>query len=283
MDQDKSGLISDDEMIREACQIIEKANEEKIILRLLGAMGIVMTCSTVSKDCLETYKKLERLGGGTSMFTDIDFAAYAKQKKDIEKFFKNSLGFKPDMAINALFGNKRLMYYNTAKNYSVDIFLDKLEFCHDIPFVNPKGCGRLELFDYYIPPEDLLLEKLQIHDITYKDIVDIAMLLLTHKIGDSTSQGSLNGKYVANILCDDWGFWYDAMNNLRTVEKYINKFVEEKKFTREQAAVVLSNLASLINLIDATPKTNRWNKRAKDGTKKLWYRPVAEMEKRINV
>ncbi|MEM2147892.1 MAG: hypothetical protein QXJ94_04740 [Candidatus Bathyarchaeia archaeon] len=267
-------------MIREACQIIEKANEKKLLLRLLGAMGIIMCCSTVSEDYLETYKKLGRLGSGASMFTDVDFAAYAKQKKDIEKFLKNDLGFKPDMAINAFFGNKRLIYYNTAKNYSVDIFLDKLEFCHDIPFVDSKGCGRLELFDYYIPPEDLLLEKLQIHDITYKDIADVAMLFLTHKIGDSTSRCSLNGRYVANVLCDDWGFWYDAINNLHTVEKYINKFVEDKKFTKEQAAVALSNLSSLISLIDATPKTNRWNKRAKDGTKKLWYRPVAELEKR---
>jgi hypothetical protein len=281
MDQGESShIISDEEMIREACRIIEKANEKKLVLRLLGAMGIVVCCSTVSKDHLETYKKLGRLGNSTLMFTDIDFAAYAKQKKDIEKFFRSYLGFKPDMAINALFGNRRLIYYNTTKNYCIDVFLDKLEFCHDIPFIDSRGCGRLELFSYHIPPEDLLLEKLQIHDITYKDIVDVSMLLLTHKITDATSHSGLNGRYIANILSDDWGFWYDAVNNLRTVEKYINKFVDENKFTKEQASIALSNLTKLINIIDETPKTNRWNKRAKEGTKKLWYRPVAELEKK---
>jgi len=270
----------DEDMIQEACQIIEKAHEKNLVLRLLGAMGIIVCCSTVSEDYINVYKKLGRLGSGCSMFTDIDFAAYAKQKKEIENFFRKDLVFEPDLAINSLFGNRRLVYYNRAKGYMVDIFLDKLEFCHDIFFKDSSGCGRLELFDYFIPPEDLLLEKLQIHDITYKDIADIAMLLLTHEIGDSTSIGNINGKYIANILCDDWGFWYDAMNNLQTVKKYINKFADEKRFTREQATCALSKLEGLVNLINATPKTNRWHKRAKVGVKKLWYRPVAELEKR---
>jgi len=272
--------LPDDEMIREACHIIEEANEKGLTLRLLGAMGIVVCCSAISKSYLDTYKKLGRLGSGNTMFTDIDFAAYSKQKKEIEKFLKNDLGFEPDMAINAFFGNKRLIYYNKVKNYSVDIFLDKLEFCHDVPFRDHGGCGRLELFDYHIPPEDLLLEKLQIHNIAYKDIADIAMLLLTHKIGNSTSSGNLNGKYIASIFSDDWGFWYDAMNNLRTVEKYIRRFVDEARFTKEQVASALDNLTNLVRLINATPKTDRWNKRAKDGIKKPWYRLVAELEKR---
>ena len=110
------------------------------------------------------------------------------------------------------------------------------------------------MFDYHIPPEDLLLEKLQIHNITYKDIADIAMLLLTHKISNSTSSCNLNGKYIASILSDDWGFWYEAMNNLRTVEKYIRRFVDEAKFTKEQAASALDNLTNLVSLINTTPK-----------------------------
>lgn len=114
--------LPDDEMIREACHIIDEANKKGLTLRLLGAMGIVVCCSAISKSYLDTYKKLGRLGSGRTMFTDIDFAAYSKQKKDIEKFLKNDLGFEPDMAINALFGNKRLIYYNRVKNYSVDIF-----------------------------------------------------------------------------------------------------------------------------------------------------------------
>jgi hypothetical protein len=276
-----SGInLSDEEIISEAIGIMEKAKEKGLILRLLGALGIVVCCSSISKDHMITYKKLRRLGG-TTMFTDIDFATYSKQKKILEKFFKDNLHFTPDMAINAFFGNKRLIFYNTTKKYSVDIFFDKLEFCHDVIFGDSPGRGRLELCEHHISPEDLLLEKLQIHDITYKDISDIAMLLLTHKISkDSTCFGNLNGSYVAKILSDDWGFWYDGMNKLRIVEKYINKFVEEKKFTKDQANVALNNLNSIVNLIESTPKTDRWNKRAKDGVKKLWYRPVAELEKR---
>jgi polyhydroxyalkanoate synthesis regulator phasin len=70
------------------------------------------------------------------------------------------------------------------------------------------------------------------------------------------------------------------MNHLQTVEKYISRCVAEGKFTKEQATLALDNLVNLVNLINVTPKTYRWNRRAKDGIKKLWYRPVAELEKR---
>ncbi|MGQ9641958.1 MAG: hypothetical protein ACUVUF_07545 [Candidatus Bathycorpusculaceae bacterium] len=280
MEKAPSTGLSDEEMILEAMNIVDKAADKGLILRLLGAMGIVVSCLSISKAYMNTYKNLGRLGAN-AMFTDIDFAAYSKQRKNLEKFFRDELRFAPNMAINALFGNERLIFYNTWKKYSVDVFFDKLKFCHDIIFGDSPGRGRLELFKYHIPPEDLLLEKLQIHDITYKDISDIAMLLLAHRISsNSTCQGHINGSYVAKILADDWGFWYDSMNNLKTVEKYVKKFVEEEKFTDDQAATVLNNLKIMVGLIETTPKTDRWNKRAKDGTRKLWYRKVSELEKR---
>ncbi|MEM3602003.1 MAG: hypothetical protein QXN87_04950 [Candidatus Bathyarchaeia archaeon] len=270
---------SEEEIINEAIEIVDKAQERNLVLRILGALGIYMCCSSVSKDYVCTYKGLKRLGVD-AMFTDIDFAAYSKQRKEIERLMEGYLKFIPDMAINALFGNRRLIFYNTRKNYSVDIFFDKIEFCHDVAFGNRPGKGRLELCNYHIPPEDLLLEKLQIHDMNYKDITDMVMLFLSHRISDVTQFGAINGVYIAKILSDDWGFWYDSMNNLKLVEKYVNKFLEEKKLTKEHANIALENLKNLVNLIDLAPKTRRWNERAKVGIKKMWYRPVAPLEKR---
>jgi len=57
------------------------------------------------------------------------------------------LGFRPDSVINGFFGDRRLIYYEPSDKFHVDIFLDKLEFSHDVIFGKKPGDGRLEL-DY---------------------------------------------------------------------------------------------------------------------------------------
>jgi len=35
------------------------------------------------------------------------------------------------------------------------------------------------------------------------------------------------GKNIASVLSDDWGFWCDAMENLKLVEQYAQSFFDK--------------------------------------------------------
>lgn len=140
----------------------------------------------------------------------MDLIGYGKQRGSIEKFF-NDLQYQPDRIINRIFGDRRLIFYHPKDYFMVDIFLNKLEFSHDIYFGEKPGKGRLELSYPAITPTDIVLEKLQIHKINRKDLIDLAALFLVKNVNSDPL--SINGLYIVKILSQDWDFWYDATNN----------------------------------------------------------------------
>ncbi|MEM4536828.1 MAG: hypothetical protein QXP92_06280, partial [Nitrososphaerota archaeon] len=183
--------------------------------------------------------------------------------------------FDENKIINALFGYKRLLFFKD--QVKVDIFFDKLEFSHDVFFGSEPGKGRLEIDYPTISLTDLMLEKLQIHQINKKDIIDIIAVLIVHDVGDTTEKEVIDGKYIGSILSDDWGFWYDALENLKKVEYFVNKFREENLLSSDQSTKVLQNIEKIKIAIENTEKTKNWIKRSKIGTSKPWYREVEDL------
>lgn len=263
--------LPEEKFLEEAISIVEKAKERGIQLRIIGALAVYIH-SDHCPNCREKFKVLGRFGEGQPMFTDLDLMGYGKQNKHIKKLFEEVLKFKPDFYINRLFGSKRRIYYHPKGYYHVDIFFDKLEFSHDVNFKN-----RLELDYPTICLADLVLEKTQIHEINRKDIVDLIVLFLGHEVTDSHSKETVDGKYIAKVLADDWGFYYDATNNLNLVKKFAEDFMKEGKLTEEEYKIVIDRVDKLLAMIEAEPKTRKWRKRAKTGTKKPWYRQVEEV------
>jgi hypothetical protein len=123
------------------------------------------------------------------------------------------------------------------------------------------------------------LEKLQIHDIAEKDIKDILVLLRSHRLAEADEDEALNVKYISRILADDWGFWYDAVQNLKKVRERIDEYLGEGLISEEDARDVTSKVAELLHRIDAEPKTSRWVKRMKEGLNKKWWRDVEEVSR----
>ncbi len=274
----KEVSLSEEEFIDEAKSIVEKAQEKGIIIRILGALAIYIHSEHCPR-CIELHKNLERLGKGKPVFTDLDLIGYKKQRRDIRKFFEGTLKFTPDRYINSLFGWRRNIFYHPKGAYYVDVFFSKLEFSHDVVFGEKPGKGRLELDYPTITLTDVVLEKVQIHDINMKDIVDLIVLFNGHGVAERDEKELVNGKYIAKVLSDDWGFWYDATNNLEKVKGFASKFRDEGKIRDEEAERVVSRIDLLLEMINGEPKTKKWEKRAKKGTKELWYRPVEEVER----
>lgn len=268
--------IPEEEFVKEAISIIEIAKSKNIVLRMMGALAIYIH-SLHEKSAIELYNKIGRFAGSKYLFTDLDVVAYSKQRGEIMKLFEKDLQFKYNILLRGIFALKRLIYIHPKDLYSVDIFFDKLEFSHDVVFGLKPGHGRLELDYPTISLSDLVLEKVQIHRINMKDVVDLMVLFTAHKVSKSEEKEKVNCNYIASVLSADWGFWYDAINNLDITKKYAGKLYLEKKLSDEVYNIFVNRVDELLKIIDETPKTKEWKKRAKIGTSKPWYREVEEI------
>lgn len=269
--------LDEKEFFSEALRIVETAELRKVYLRILGSLAVYAS-SLDKSDCIAAFNSLERTETGEPAFKDVDLAGYGKQKKEINKVFED-LKFRPDIMINALFGNRRLTYYHPRNIFHVDVFLDKLEFSHDVRWGDNPGSGRLSLDNPTLAAEDLVLGKLQIHDVSRRDLVDLVVLFIGHEVTESGGNSHIAGGYVASVLSEDWGFWYDATTNLSKVESLVLEFQSSGKLAQERAEKALGGIRSLKAIVERAPKTDKWKSRARAGTSKPWFREVEEVRK----
>jgi len=245
------------DFLQETYRIVDAAKTEGVLLRLLGALAFYIHCPKFS------YMQ-EMLGRS---FTDIDFASYRKESSRINKLFAD-LGYQNDPRVRALFGSRLIFYDTTGTSRHCDVFLDKLEFCHDIIFQD-----RLELDNPTVPLAELLLEKMQIVKLNDKDIIDTIMLLREHAIGGSDDD-VLNADYLAHLTARDWGLWKTVTINLEKVKDAAQAFEKLPEVDKQD---VSSKIAALRTRIDKEPKTPGWRIRAQIGEKRKWYRDVDEL------
>jgi len=245
-------------IVDEALRLIAKANERNLILRVMGAIAFRIHCSKFRKLFFDLKREL----------SDIDFMGYSHQRTDILQLLYE-FGYVLDLR-HAFVRGDRVILNNPKAGYHVDVFFDKLDMCHTINFK-----GRLTIDYPTIPLSELLLEKLQIVQLTEKDIKDVAVLLLEHEVGESDNE-TINSAYIAKILSNDWGFYYTTITNLKKIKKFLATFLPSK-----ETSIVNNKIDNLLKRIEEEPKTLKWQLRARIGTKIKWYQEV-EDEHKIN-
>src|SRR5256712_14205415 len=198
---------------------------------------------------------------------------YASQGRSISRVF-DDLGFRPDDMINGFFGDRRLVYYEGKNRFHVDVFLDKLEFSHDVLFGKKPGNGRLELDSPTISHTNMVLEKLQIHQIGRKDLVDLIVLFLGHDVKPSADgdRETIEDDHIANLLADDWGFWYESTQNLKKSRQLLGNFVAQGKIPTDFAARLENLLGQRQAALLHNPKGRNREKTVKVGTGKPLFR-----------
>ena len=257
-------------MLDDARRIVEEASQRGICVRLLGAVAIRLNSSKYA----DLFLRLDRLKS-ENKFTDVDLAAYGKQRLQVRRLL-HDLGFEVNRQSLLMHGNSRMIFENAQKGYSIDVFFDKLQFSHDVEFGRGPDGGRLGLNPLTLPSVDLVLEKLQIHEINEKDLKDLVLLFAANTVGNSDDENVINGKHIASVLSNDWEFWYDTKLNLEKLLKFLNNYVDQKLIEAEAAATVRSRVEQLTRFIDEEPKSKDWQKRSKAGSEKKWWRDVEE-------
>jgi hypothetical protein len=245
-------------MIAEGKRIIVRAKESSLHLRLLGAIAFQIQCPKFSF----LTGKLNRV------LTDLDFAGYSKEAEKIAKVMRE-LGYADQPEITTLFGHRRMIWDHASNGLHIDLFFDKLEMNHDIPFEN-----RLDIEEMTIPLADMLLEKMQIVQINEKDVIDTIMLLREHKIANGSPQGAIDADYISKLLSNDWGFYYTVTTNLGKIKGRLDDFTE---LTDEDRRDVSGKIDNLLDKIERQPKGFSWKMRSRVGPKSKWYREVEEV------
>jgi hypothetical protein len=238
--------------------ILKASEDAGVILRVIGSLAFQMHCPK--------FGSLQAAMGRA--YTDIDFAAYKKQSKEIQRMMAR-LGYHGESQILIDSGGDRAIFERPEIGIHVDVFLDKLDFCHPIYWKD-----RLEIDYPSIPLAEMLLEKMQIVEINEKDVVDTIMLLLEHSLGDSDHE-IINIKYIARLCSADWGLWRTVTMNLEKVSQLAQGY---EQLTGEQKEMVDTQVKVALGRISKEPKPLSWQLRARVGDRVKWYKEVEEVE-----
>jgi hypothetical protein len=275
------GIVPTEVFLRESQEIVEKAKQEGIVLRILGGLSIAIHC----QEHREFAQKLGRIGTGVikgQEYSDIDYVSYRNQREKIKELF-DKMGYAKRRATLSTAASERQIYYHPKGWFYVDVFFDKLLVAnHPIDFK-----GRLELDYPTITVTDMLLEKIQMWEaFSVKDLKDCLLLLKAHDIKEKSEKESIDTLYIAKILAQDWGFWYTATTNLKNLKKFITEIdklgieadINPKQIEKKEREDITEKIEAILERIEKEPKSFGWKMRAKIGTKKKWYNPVERPE-----
>lgn len=245
--------VDDRQLLETSVALIEDAARRGIVLRLIGALGVRVACP-------RGHDLLERLGRRTD---DVDLAGLGKQWTPIVELFEER-GYDFDERRALTHGSGRLIFSHQT-GFRVDVFLDRLRMCHEIDMRE-----SLQRYDgLALPAADLALQKLQIVELTRKDVIDLIVLLREHDFSRE--------ERIARLLADDWGFYHTAAQNLEHLrEESLAEFAELSDGDRR---LVSDRVDELMRRIEGEPKTLRWKVRAKVGPRTRWYQEVDELER----
>jgi hypothetical protein len=254
--------MNPDVLLGIAEDIVERGDREGVRLRLFGSLGIRRHITT-------SVGLLELLGRVPTR--DIDFMGYSADQERADRLFAE-LGYQADHAVSHSleYGIQRLIYHQREDQLMAEVFLDELRMAHTLDFR-----GRLELDYPTLSLADLLLTKLQIQQITEKDIKDMIALLAEHDVGSDGPEVVDESRLLA-LTGDDWGLFYTATKNLHTVEEWARGLDALEPALQRG---VVEKTGALISKMETQPKSRRWKLRAKIGTRVRWYEEVGDVHR----
>jgi hypothetical protein len=235
------------DIVAEAERVLDAAQAEDVPVRLIGGLAVYFHSPEIAEPLRRAYG-------------DIDLATTKAGNRRTAELLE-SLGYAPSREFNALNGNRRLVFHDEPNGRKLDVFVDTFELCHTIPITD-----RLSLDARTIPLAELLLTKLQVVELTDKDVRDIATLLDQHDVGAGDGD-EINLDLVARLTADDWGLWRTLKLNVERLHEQIAAL----GLAPDAHSRVLGRLDRLWQRVEDEPKSRRWRMRDRVGDRKRWY------------
>lgn len=240
----------------EVHRLVGAAHDRGILVRVLGSLAVSLHCPT-ARALVPTFERT---------YADIDLAAYRRQGREVAQLLVEH-GYTEDREVSVSSEGLRGLF-DGAGGVHVDVFFDRLDFCHVIPLD-----GRLDRDRPTLPLAELLLSKLQIVRLNDKDAVDVVLLLLDHELGRGDDD-IIDVGVVARACAGDWGLWRTLTGNVDKVVALAGSYPQLSPAQRER---VEHQAAALRTHLDGTPKGLSWKARARVGDRVKWWTDVDEV------
>jgi hypothetical protein len=249
-----------DRLQREAAAIVGDAQRRGVTVRVVGSTGIRMHCDAASA----------AMDGSARDAKDIDLLVSARQRAPLRRLLEEN-GYVTDRDVLVAMEGMRLCFRHPRRAIDVDVFVDKLEFCHTIELER-----RLDQHPTTLAAADLLLQKLQLHELTNNDLLDASIVLATHPVVDGeASAEEIDGGYIARLLSRDWGFHHDAVANLGQLRTALVAG-DAVPLAPQHRSRARGGADALAAMIEAAPKSRGWRLRARVGERMQWWDDVNE-------
>jgi hypothetical protein len=245
-----AGPLSDP--VVESRRLVASAAHAGLTVRLLGGVAVRMQAPA------ETALPPRPIG-------DIDLATRQGGWRALADFLI-SAGYAGDDMFNALNGARRLLFFDHVNNRKLDVFVGEFTMCHAIPIAD-----RLHRDPMTIPLAELLLTKLQIVQLTERDLRDIYSLSYHHHISDGDGSG-IEADFIADLCAKDWGLWRTSTS---TIEQSLAR-VPDYPMPVEASQLVAERLRALLKVVEQAPKSARWKLRSRVGDRVRWYNEPEE-------
>lgn len=254
-------MPSDWQQLRdEALEIVAAAGEAEVALRVVGGVGVRLHCAEPA----ETMARIGRVAN------DIDFVVPKEGRKTLRRLLEDR-GYLVDRDLLVAMEGRRYSFSHPTSEIELDVFVERLEFNHTI-----EVRSRLDRHPVTISLEDLLMQKLQIVQLTGNDLVDISVLLATHPVAiEAASTEEFSSNYIAGLLGRDWGFHHTATRNLERIAGGTDTGVDLGSALNR---IVRERSDQLLHAVMQFPKTMGWRLRAKVGERVQWWEDVDERE-----
>ncbi len=250
MSAETAGPLADP--VEETRRLIAAAAGQGLLLRALGGVALYLLAP-------EGKPRLPR------PVKDIDLAAPRGAGRPAARLLEQA-GYAGDEMFNALHGSRRLLFIDPRRERHVDVFVGEFSMCHEIPLT-----GRLEREPLTVPPEELLLSKLQIVEATANDQSDVYSLLVQYEVGTGAGTG-VDVSFVAGLCARDWGLWRTCTGS---IERLLAN-LESSPLDPGEAGLVQQRLERLRDGLEGEPKTMKWRLRSQVGDKVRWYQQPEE-------
>jgi hypothetical protein len=243
-----------DDPVAETRRLISAAAAQKLLLRALGGVAMYLMNP-------EGKPRLPR------PVKDIDLAVPKGGGRPASRLLAQA-GYAGDEMFNALHGSRRLLFIDPANGRHLDVFVGEFSMCHEIPLT-----GRLDRSPLTVPPDELLLSKLQIVESTANDQSDLYSMLVHYGVGAAAGAGGgIDGSFVAGLCARDWGLWRTCTGSIDRLRANL----ESSGLDPGETRLVAERLDALRGHIDAEPKTMKWRARSRVGDKVRWYQQPEE-------
>lgn len=234
--------------IEEGKRVLDAAKEAGLTVRLIGGTAIWQRSETM------------REGPFERGYRDVDFVTVREDEDEVVDLMVE-LGYEENKQINRM-RRYRLEFHDPVNDRKADYIVDRFEFCHAWSLRE-----RVNVDDPTVPIEDLLLSKLQIYEISDRDIRDIIAMVNDHPIDPDGDTDAIDPDYIAELCSTDWGLYKTSTTNLGRVGTYL-----ENNDLPIEVDRLHDRLDVLQAAIEEEPKSIRWKLRSLIGERKQWYK-----------